>query len=33
VGAEGLPLPGAIPRTKAQRTALRPGNEQTNLIQ
>jgi len=33
VGGDGLPLPGAIPRTKTQRTALRPGSEQTNLIQ
>jgi len=33
VGGDGLPLPGAIPRAKGQRTALRPGNEQTNLIQ
>jgi two-component system, NtrC family, response regulator AtoC len=34
VGGDGLPLPGAINRPKAQeRTSLRPGGEQTNLIQ
>jgi two-component system, NtrC family, response regulator AtoC len=34
VGGDGIPLPGAIARPKTQqRTALRPGGEQTNLIQ
>ena len=34
VGADGMPLPGAIARNKTQqRSGLRTGNEQTNLIQ
>jgi two-component system response regulator AtoC len=34
VGADGMPLPGAITRNKTQqRAGLRTGNEQTNLIQ
>lgn len=34
VGADGMPLPGAITRNKTQqRTGLRTGGEQTNLIQ
>ena len=33
VGADGLPLPGALAKTKTQRTGLRAGGEQTNLIQ
>jgi len=34
VGADGMPLPGAIASNKTQqRSGLRTGNEQTNLIQ